>query len=80
MMVYTKKQFGHALEEKLNLGYDAVRIARWAFDQVFIAPDIKLEDGLRSVLLKIIAMEQGPEFEFSEPELRDLAHELMEQA
>jgi hypothetical protein len=79
-MTYTKKQFGQALEEKLNSGYDAVRIAQWAYDKVLLAHGRELEDGLWDVLLQITAMEQGPEFEFSESELRALAGEMMEKA
>lgn len=74
-MSYTAKDFGQALEQELSKGYDVVRIARMAFSAYQdhcreVSPD------LYKMMFQIIAMEEGPEFEFSEQELQEFAKNL----
>lgn len=75
-MSYPKKDFGLRLKEQLNIGYDVVRVARWAY-QEYLDHCSELEPGLKSEMMKIIAMEEGPEFEMSEQEIQTLANELL---
>jgi hypothetical protein len=66
---------GRELLQQLDDGYDIVRIARWAY-QLFLDSRGTGED-LRSILMKLVVMEEGPEFELSESELRQMAQSLM---
>ncbi len=75
-MSYLKKEFGLRLKEQLNAGYDVVRVARWAH-QEFLDHSGELEPGLQPEMMKVIAMEEGPEFEMSEQEIQMLANELL---
>ena len=73
-MKLTRDELGLALSNELDEGYDPVRLAKWAYRMQLDASEI--DAGLESELLKLIAMEQGPEFEMSESELRELARIL----
>jgi len=74
MTPLTRFDFGRAFSERLDNGYDPLSLARWAYRVHLDAAGI--EDGLETELLKIIAMEQGPEFELPVSELRALATAL----
>ena len=74
-MSYTKREFGARLEEQLDVGYDVVKIGRWTY-QEFLEHCIELEIGLKAEMMRIIAMEEGIEFELTEQEIRTLAEEL----
>jgi hypothetical protein len=75
-VMYTKSDFGKALLLELNKGYDVVRLSNWAFE-VFMKHQREFEKGLEDDVMKIVAMEEGPEFELSESELRTLAKTLI---
>jgi hypothetical protein len=75
-MNYGKKEFGLRLKQQLTACYDVVRIARWAH-QEFLDHCRDLEPGLQPEMMKVIAMEEGPEFEMSEQEIQTLANELL---
>ena len=70
-MKLTRDELGRGLSDELDEGYDPVRLAKWAYRMHLDANEI--DAGLESELLKLIAMERGPEFQMSESELRDLA-------
>lgn len=74
-MNYTLKQFGADLLEEINRGYDVIRIARWGYAQ-YLERCQTLEVGLREKIMEVVAMEEGPEFEMSETELREFAINL----
>lgn len=73
-MSYTKAQFANELERQLDQGYNPVTIARWAYQKHLGAR--AFEEGLEPEILKVVAMEEGPEFEMTEQELRELASRL----
>ena len=73
-MRLTRQEFGRALSEELDDGYDPVRLAKWAYRTHLDATEIDV--GLEQEMLKLIAME-WPEFEMSEGELRALAQTLL---
>ncbi len=75
-MNYSKQAFGQALKSQMLSGYDVVKLARWAHD-LFLEHSSHLEPGLQEILMQVMAMEEGPEFEFSEAELKELAEELI---
>lgn len=73
-MTVTRAEFGRALREELKRGYDVVRIARWAYEFHLRATDF--ESGLEPEILRVIAMEEGSEFEQSVEDLERLADAL----
>lgn len=75
-MSYRKKDFGLRLKEQLAIGYDVVRVARWTH-QEFLDHCRELEPGLQPAMMKLIAMEEGPEFEMSKQEIQTFANELL---
>ena len=75
-MTYTAHDFKRDLEQELVNGFDVVRIARVAFSAYHehsrdIGPD------LYDKMMQIIVMEEGPEFELSEKELREFIDKLV---
>lgn len=73
-MRLTRKDFGDGLLRELRAGYDPVRLSRWAYRMHLESRE--LEVGLEATMLRIIAMEEGPEFCLSEGELLDLGRSL----
>lgn len=76
-MTYTKKEFGLELQAQILQGYDQTEISKWAF-QVYIKQSLLIESGLDEVVLKLIAMEEGPEFVLSKKELLLLANKFID--
>ena len=76
-MTLTTKELGTILQSELDKGYDIVRISRAAF-QLYQDHGVELNSDLNEKLLQLMAMEEGPEFEYSEEELRKLANDLAE--
>lgn len=74
-MNYSRKDFSARLKEQLALDYDVVQLARWAHKE-YLDHCQELEADLVAEMMKIIAMEEGPEFELTEQEIRTLANEL----
>jgi hypothetical protein len=74
--MYTKSDFGKALLEQLNKGYDIIKLSDWAFS-IHMSRCGEFADGVQDVVMQIVAMREGPEFEFSESELRDYAKNLL---
>jgi hypothetical protein len=75
-MKYTRKDFGKDLIRQLRTGYDVARLSRWAYS-VYLERCREMDAGLDELVMSIVAMEEGPEFEFSEQELRRMANELV---
>lgn len=74
-MTFTSNELSRVLQGELDKGYDVVRIARVAF-QLYQDHGVGLSPDLDEKLLQLMAMEEGPEFEYSEDELRVLIEEL----
>ncbi len=74
-MSYTKKDFGVRLKEQLAANYDVVRVARWAHTE-YLTHCKELDAELVQEMMRIIAMEEGPEFELTETEIQALADAL----
>lgn len=65
-MKFSKKELGERLQAELRKGYNVERISNWAYDLVFKIH----ESELRSIVDQISLIATGPEFEYSEEELR----------
>jgi len=74
-MSLTAKKLSGVLQAELDKGYDIVKIARVAF-QLYQDHGVELTPDLDETLLQLMAMEEGPEFEYSEDELRALVEKL----
>ncbi len=74
-MSYTRKDFGARLKKQLTVDYDVVKVARWAHKE-YLDHCRELEADLVAEITKIIAMEEGPEFELTKEEIQLLADEL----
>lgn len=74
-MSYTRKDFGARLKEQLAGHYDVVKVARWAHTE-YLTHCKELDADLVDEMMRIIAMEEGPEFELPEPEIQSLADQL----
>lgn len=73
--MYTKQNFGNDLEHKLQEEFDVVSIARWAHEKYLLhISDINRE--LSKIIMTVIAMEEGPEFEYTKEELLKIAKDL----
>lgn len=73
--MYTKANFGRELEKKLETTTDMVELARWAYS-IYLENGNEFEDGLDEKVMDIAVMEEGPEFELSILELREIARNL----
>jgi hypothetical protein len=76
-MTYTRQDFGRELLVELEKGYDVIRLSRWAMS-VYMQQCRRTEPELDELILSIVAMEEGPEFEYKEDELRELASKLLQ--
>jgi hypothetical protein len=74
-MSYTKREFAEGLSEQMKMDGDVVRIARWAHG-ILMNHALEFEAGLKPVVLKVIAMEEGPEFELTDAELTSIVASL----
>ncbi len=74
-MTLTAKELSRVLQAELDKGYDVVRIARVAF-KLYQDYGAELTPDIDEKLLQLMAMEESPEFEFSEEELKGLVREL----
>ena len=66
--MYTKKQFGLELEQELIKKFDVIHISRWAFKK-YLKLDLESEKGVDDIIMTLVAMEEGPEFEYTKEEL-----------
>ncbi len=71
-----KKKIGEALKGELRKGYDIARISRWAF-HLFYNHTRELDVTEREVLEELFRMEDDPQFEYTERELKLLAEMLI---
>lgn len=76
-MKYTRLQCVRELWSEVEQGYDVDRLSNWAYAKS-ASPDIDIDDSeLDSFLMTVVTMGEGPEFEYSETELRDMALRLL---
>lgn len=75
-MIYTKKRVTQELETILNKEYDIIQIATFA-EKIYANHCRELEGDLDDVIMVLSSMEHGPEFEYSESELKFLVKLLV---
>lgn len=75
-MIYQVTDFGRELLVELNRGYDVVRISRWAMT-TYMKYSGSTAPSLDGEIMKVVSMEEGPEFEMTEQQLREFAQRLM---
>ena len=76
-MKYSKKEIGEDLKKELNNGYNIARISNWAYNLLYIKVRDQPLSEISSILRDISVMDAGPEFEYTEQELRLLAEMLI---
>ena len=77
-MTYTKKQFALDLKQKLQHGFDIPKLSQWAY-LLSVDRYEEIDSCLDKIIQQIAVMNEGPEFEFSENELLDLANKIIEE-
>jgi hypothetical protein len=75
-MKLEKKDIGKALKQELCKGYNIDMISDWAFDMWIRLPKESSEE-VHTILDRISVMAAGPEFEYTEEELKLLANLLI---
>lgn len=75
-MTYTSGDFAQELLNELGKGYDVVRLSRWAM-AAYLKHCGGIEPELKREIMAVVVMEEGPEFEMTEQELREFAERLM---
>jgi|694.fasta_scaffold131846_4 hypothetical protein len=76
-MSYTRQNFGKELLERLAATSDPVALARWAYSK-YMEHLRELEPGLKALIMKLVVMEEGPEFELTKDQLDDFVRTLLE--
>lgn len=71
-----KKEFGLELQKQLLLENDYKKISKWAF-KIYVNHGLEFENGLDYFILKLIAMEEGPEFTLSREDLLIMTNKLI---
>ncbi len=74
-MKYTVGDFQRDLQQEIDKGYDAVRIAQAAFS-IYQDPALEMSINLNEAVYHIMMMEAGPEFEMSEDEVMEFTDKL----
>ncbi|MDQ3239267.1 MAG: hypothetical protein M3P33_01970 [bacterium] len=72
-----KQHFGKELQKQLLQKYDIVKISRWAY-QLYSNNCRSLDSEMREILEYLFSMEDDPQFEYTEEELRLLAQKLID--
>jgi hypothetical protein len=75
-MIYTKYQFGKELEKRIQLKYDVQKLSNWAYS-VYIEHCNVFEPGLKDIVMDIVTMGEGKEFELSKNELIAIVRKLV---
>lgn len=73
--VYSKQQFARDLLEVLQREPSTLEISRWAYE-LYLDRIREFEPGLESVVMDLVLMEEGPQFEYTIEELYALANKL----
>lgn len=74
---FSNREIGKELKKQIDCGLDIVRISRWAYGIIFDYRD-KLNPDLKEILTDISIMEDDPQFECTEEELRFIANVLID--
>ncbi|MBN9377445.1 MAG: hypothetical protein BGO14_10155 [Chlamydiales bacterium 38-26] len=75
--MYLTQQFGRELKDVLDKKFAIIKIARWT-DHFYATHIREISEELNKVIMALSCMQHGPEFEYTESELRLLADMLIE--
>lgn len=75
-MRFSRHQIGEELKNELQRGYNIERISNWALGMLREGRG-EIEGEIDKVLNSICLMEAGPEFEYTEDELKKLSELLL---
>lgn len=78
MIDYTNKRLGIELKAQLERGFNISRLSKWAYG-LFYDHRRELNPNLKNILKDLSRMEDDPQFEYSEQELRLLAELLIKE-
>lgn len=76
MMFISNREIGDELKKQLKLGFDVVKISRWAYDLIYSNRD-RLDSDTKEILKDISIMEDDPQFEYTKKELDVVANVLI---
>lgn len=76
MMNISNKEIGNELKSILKPNFDVVKISRWAYGLIFDKRNL-LNSDLTEILKDISIMEDDPQFEYTEDELKFIANVLI---
>lgn len=76
MVNYTNKKLGLELKAQLDLGFNIIRLSRWAYS-LFYDHRRELSLDIKEILIDLSRMEDDPQFEYTEQELRLLTEKLI---
>lgn len=71
-----KRELGIQLKSLLSQEYNIVKISRWAFN-IYSNNCRNIDPSMMEILECLFSMEEDPQFEYSEQELRLLAEKLI---
>lgn len=75
--MYTKQKFGQELKNQIEKNFNIIKIARWA-ESIYSNYCRETSTELHDIIMTLSIMEHGPEFEYTERELRLLAQKLID--
>lgn len=70
-MTLSPSEFATQLEQTLVGGFNPIRIAKVAF-KIYHQHALEITPAMKDVLLTLMVMEEGPEFELSEVEFLEI--------
>lgn len=73
----SKIEIGKELNKELNNGYNIERISNWAYNLLYIEMRNRPSSEINTILSTLSIMGAGPEFEYTEHELKLLAEKLI---
>ncbi len=74
--IYTKKMLGEGLLNEILRGKDIDSIANWAY-RTYSETSYEFESEIVDIIMSLVAMLEGPEFEYTHEELREIANKLI---
>jgi hypothetical protein len=74
-MTYTKKQFGDELAKQIELNYDVKKLSHWAYG-IYLQYCDQFETGLYTIVMDVVTMAEGYEFEILKEELIAITEDL----
>jgi hypothetical protein len=73
---FSTNRVGLELEKKINEGISAFNIGNWAY-QIYCDHCLELDPNLEKILIDLFTMTAGPQYEYSEEKLREIAEYLI---